>query len=107
MQEEVPLMVRTSSGLHSHSLRLAKQDSITSLQTKLRQQFRQSTPPAAFCPLLLPSAAAFSFLPSALCLLSYVIYQCLLLGPFCPLLPPAAEEAVPSAQVTAPVLALC
>ena len=35
-------MVRTSSGLHAHSIRLAKQDSLTSLQTKLRQQFRQS-----------------------------------------------------------------
>ncbi|KAL3133453.1 OPT superfamily [Trebouxia sp. C0009 RCD-2024] len=34
-------MVRNSSGLHSHSLRLAKQDSLTSLQTKLRQQTRQ------------------------------------------------------------------
>ena len=41
MQEAVPLMMRSSSGLHSHSLHLAKQDSINSLQTKLRQQFRQ------------------------------------------------------------------
>jgi hypothetical protein len=41
MQEALPLMMRSSSGLHSHSIRLAKQDSINSLQTKLRQQFRQ------------------------------------------------------------------
>jgi len=41
MQEAVPLMMRSSSGLHSHSIHLAKQDSINSLQTKLRQQFRQ------------------------------------------------------------------
>ena len=54
-EEEVPLMVRSSSGLHSHSLRLAKQDSITSLQTKLRQQFRQSAH------LLAPSTAASCF----------------------------------------------
>ncbi|DBA74426.1 TPA: OPT superfamily [Trebouxia sp. C0004] len=40
-QAAVPLMMRSSSGLHSHSIRLAKQDSINSLQTKLRQQFRQ------------------------------------------------------------------
>lgn len=52
-------MVRSSSGLHSHSLRLAKQDSITSLQTKLRQQFRQSTP--SCYPLLPPSAFAAAF----------------------------------------------
>ena len=49
--QEVPLMVRNSSGLHSHSLRLAKQDSINSLQTKLRQQFRQRMASAAVrCP---------------------------------------------------------
>ena len=41
----MPLMMQSNSGLHSHSIRLAKQDSIDSLQTKLRQQFRQRTPP--------------------------------------------------------------
>ena len=48
-------MVRSSSGLHSHSLRLAKQDSLISLQTKLRQQIRQSThaSPCFSCSLLL------------------------------------------------------
>ena len=69
-EEEVPLMVRSSSsGLHSHSLRLAKQDSITSLQTKLRQQFRHST-----C-LLLPSTADPCFC-CCLCLLP--LLRCLL-----------------------------
>ncbi len=47
MQEAVPLMMRSSSGLHPHSLHLAKQDSINSLQTKLRQQFRQRMPSAS------------------------------------------------------------
>lgn len=40
-EEVMPLMMQSNSGLHSHSIRLAKQDSIDSLQTKLRQQFRQ------------------------------------------------------------------
>ena len=52
MQEAVPLMMRSSSGLHSHSIRLAKQDSINSLQTKLRQQFRQRMPSAFDCHML-------------------------------------------------------
>lgn len=41
LQEELPLM-RTSSGLvRSESMRLAKLDTHTSLQTKLRQQLHQ------------------------------------------------------------------
>ena len=44
--QEATLLMRTSSGLHSHSLHLAKQDSINSLQTTLRQQYRQRKPSA-------------------------------------------------------------
>ena len=54
-------MMRSSSGLHSHSLRLAKQDSINSLQTKLRQQFRQSMIPCSTLNSVGPCRAVIQF----------------------------------------------
>ena len=87
VQEEVPLMMRSSSGLHSHSLRLAKQDSITSLQTKLRQQFRQSERLPLSLPPAFAAACALLHRPLPFCCLKTrqtaesALYCCLLLSP--------------------------
>lgn len=62
LQEELPLM-RTSSGLmRTESMRLAKMDTHTSLQTRLRQQLHQRK---LACLVAIASLLAVGLLPKA------------------------------------------